>query len=102
MHPTGCVPNQEKPLQREAHVLQLESSPHFPQLEKSQEQQWKTQNSQKKKKQCLIPAPGDPDLIGLGAVWVLAFTELFGDSQGEEPLFTEATVMEPVGPFSDC
>ena len=101
MHPRACVPNQEKPLQRKAHVLQLEISPHFP-LEKSQEQQWKTQNSQKKKKQCLVPVPGDPDLIGLGAVWVLPFTELFGASQGEEPLFTEATVKKPVGPFSDC
>lgn len=61
----------------------------------------KTQNSPQKK-QCQVPAPGDPDIIGPGAVWVLALTELFGGSQGEEPLFIEATIKEPVGPFSDC
>ena len=40
---------QEKPPQREAHTLQLESSPHSPQLEKTCEAM-KTQCSQKRNK----------------------------------------------------
>ena len=34
-HPRACALQQKKPLQGEAHILQLESSPCSPQLEKS-------------------------------------------------------------------
>ena len=44
--PQSPFPQQEKPPQREAHTLQLESSPHSPQLEKTCETM-KTQCSQK-------------------------------------------------------
>ena len=37
--PTASAPQQERPQQKEAHVAQLESSLHSPQLEKAPEQQ---------------------------------------------------------------
>ena len=46
-YPRAPAPQQEKPPQWEAHTLQLESSPHSPQLEKTHEAM-KTQNSQNK------------------------------------------------------
>ena len=36
-HPRACIPQQEKPPQREDHAPQPERSPHSPQLEKSNE-----------------------------------------------------------------
>ena len=40
--PRACALQQEKPLQREAHALQLESSPWPPQLKKALVHQWRT------------------------------------------------------------
>ena len=45
--PRACAPQEEKPLKWEPHALQLESSPHLPQLEKSLLHMTKTQRSQK-------------------------------------------------------
>ena len=38
-HPRACAPQQEKPQQREVLELQLENSPHLPQIEKARCQQ---------------------------------------------------------------
>ena len=47
--PWACILQQENPLQWETCAPQLESSPHFPQLEKAREQQWKSSAAKKKK-----------------------------------------------------
>ena len=46
--PTACVLQQEKPLQRAACPVQLESSPHSRQLEKKPWQQWRPDTSKNK------------------------------------------------------
>ena len=38
-HPRACAPQQEKPPQQEVLELQLENSPHLPQIEKAYVQQ---------------------------------------------------------------
>ena len=46
--PRACAPQQEKPSQGEAHALQLESSPHSPQLEKACKQQQRPSTAKNK------------------------------------------------------
>ena len=48
--PRACAPQQDVPPKWEAHVLQLESSPLWPQLEKSWEQQQRISTAKYKKK----------------------------------------------------
>ena len=47
MHPRACAPQQEKPLQWEAHDAQLQSSLYSPQLKKKAHAATKIQHSQK-------------------------------------------------------
>ena len=49
-HWSPCAPQQEKPPQREAHALQLESSPCLWQLEKALVQQWRRRAAKKERK----------------------------------------------------
>ena len=50
VHPTACALQQEKPLQWEAHALELERSVHSPPLEKAYVQQWRPSTARKKER----------------------------------------------------